>query len=169
MPENERKDRSTGEHTFEDWIKAHWDRLIRVAQSYTGRSATAEDIVMEALWKAYMRRDRLKNPEAAGDWLETFVRRTGYKSAMKRQRREEAMVKIAPLLEPEPVPAPDQLLIVSELERAIDELPEPLRTVVQMRIEGWPYSDVATKLGVAESTARSYYSRAKRVLRDKLV
>ena len=123
---------------------------------------------MEALWKAYLRRNRLRNPDAAGDWLETFVRRIGYKSAKKQQGRKEAMMKIAPLLEHEPPPMPDHLFSIAEMERTIDELPEPMRTVVQMRIEGWPYIDVAIKLGIAESTARSYYNRAKRILYDKL-
>ena len=152
----------------DDWIKSHWDRLIRVAQSYAGGFVAAEDIVMEALWKAYVRRDRLRDPDAAGDWLETFVRRIGYKSAKKQQGREEAMMKIAPLLEREPPPVPDHLFSIAETKRTIDELPEPMRMVVQMRLEGWPYTDVATRLGMAESTARSYYNRAKRILRSKL-
>ena len=55
------------------------------------------------------------------------------------------------------------------VERAIDELPEPLRVVFVMRaIEQLSIRETATDLGLREETVKTRLHRARRLLRDAL-
>ena len=49
-----------------------------------------------------------------------------------------------------------------ELMQCIGELPVGYRTILNLyAIEGYPYADIATMMGITEATVRSQYMRAK--------
>jgi RNA polymerase sigma-70 factor (ECF subfamily) len=58
---------------------------------------------------------------------------------------------------------------MDQIVRAIQELPEQFRVVFNMHeVEEMEYSEIAEQLGIQESTVRSHFSRARRMLREKL-
>lgn len=64
--------------------------------------------------------------------------------------------------------------VVSELSKeeilsVLRELPEMLRIIFNMyEIEGYSHNEIGEKLGIPASTCRTYLSRAKQKLREKI-
>src|SRR5689334_13588305 len=75
-----------GRASFEDWARARQDGFLRTAYLLTGDLARAEDLVQEALIKAALRWDSLRDthPEA---WVRTVLYRENV-SWWRRTRRE---------------------------------------------------------------------------------
>jgi predicted DNA-binding protein (UPF0251 family) len=74
---------------------------------------------------------------------------------------------IAPDQDPERATAQHQIRIL--LERAIDDLPEAVRTVFVMRdVEEVTTEETATFLGIRQQTMKTRLHRARRMLRDAL-
>lgn len=60
-------------------------------------------------------------------------------------------------------------LSFQEIQEVINRLEEPYHTVFIMRVEGnLAYKEIAEQLGIKGPTARTTYSRAKDILREKL-
>jgi RNA polymerase sigma-70 factor (sigma-E family) len=78
--------REEGRTSFEEWARARQDSLVRAAYLLTGDFARAEDLVQEALIKAALRWDTLRDgqPEA---WIRTVIYRD-HVSWWRRTRRE---------------------------------------------------------------------------------
>src|SRR4051812_925830 len=79
--------------SFDDWARARQQHLVRSAYLLTGDFQRAEDLVQEALIRAAMRWDRLRdsNPDA---WVRTVVYREHV--SWWRRRRREVLVASAP-------------------------------------------------------------------------
>lgn len=60
-------------------------------------------------------------------------------------------------------------LSASDLRRAIEELPDGYRTVLNLyAIEGYSHAEIGQMLGISEPTSRSQYIRAKARLAERL-
>src|SRR4029077_10750208 len=70
--------------------------LLRFAHWLARARAVAEDIVQEALLRAWRSRDALKDPSAARPWLLTIVRR---EHARTYERKRRALVSLDEVVE----------------------------------------------------------------------
>lgn len=147
------------------------DVMLKVARRYSGRTVTAEDIVQEAFVVVCKNPHRLKEVESSGAWLVGVTRNLGRQAVRKRNRRGKLLRdhcnQLVGTEDPEPQIADRR---VEEVLRAAKRLPERQRLTLQyMLVKGISDDEIATALGVAEATVRSYRFRAIRELRQMMV
>lgn len=154
------------------------DRLYGTAVRLTRNGAEAEDLVAEALAKAWSRLDRLEDLQAFEKWIfriltNTFVSsRRGPRETPASELEGEEEADGASLFDRLHQPFllwwgnPEQRLLddllCRDVERALDGLPDPYRLVVVLvDVEGFSYSEVADTLSIPVGTVRSRLSRGR--------
>ncbi|MFN2431682.1 MAG: sigma-70 family RNA polymerase sigma factor [Gemmatimonadota bacterium] len=171
----------TQARAFEELLSEHLDALYRTALRLCGgERADAEDLLQDAMLRAFERFGDLREPAAARAWLFTILARTNLNRMRARRRRPETLAADLDEREFERALAawpgiedPDELAVSAlareRLAAALDALEEPLRAVVWLSdVEGFRQREVAEMLGVPEGTVASRLFRARRILRDAL-
>jgi RNA polymerase sigma-70 factor (ECF subfamily) len=170
-----------GDATAFDTLIRHHDRfLYRVARSILLDDFEAEDVVQETFIKAFKGLVNFRGEASLSTWLT----RIAINEALARKRRRRHTVELEALqyrrnaqIEPSPIMASvqDPQLTAAQnqirklLERAIDELPDRLRTVFVMRdVEELSTAEVARLLGLGVPTVKTRLHRARRTLREVL-
>ncbi len=145
----------------------HADDVYRVALRTTASSADAYDVthdVFLGLPEAVARYDMERSFEA---WIRGVTVRTALmRMRTARRRREVSVVQLRTIgVRPEAGAAIDRLT----LEKALDRLPQELRTVFVLReVEGMTYQEIADVLGIRKNAAAVRLHRARRRLKDLL-
>jgi len=164
---------------FDTLIRRHDRFLYRVARSILLDDYEAEDVVQETFIKAFKRLMDFRGEASLSTWLT----RIALNEALARKRRHRITVElealqqpgtqietsamIAPAQGPEVTAAQNQIRRL--LERAIDGLPDSLRTVFVMRdVEELSTAEAARLLGLGEPTVKTRLHRARRMLRQIL-
>lgn len=149
---------------FDEWVAARGPALLRLARVLTGNAAEADDVVQEALAKAWPRWSRIgamADPSA-------YVRRmvvNEHTSWWRRFRRRETPTERPPdgVVE---APAPDDHDLIWA---ACRRLPEAQRTAVVLRYyEQLEYAEIAELTGVREGSVRARVSRGLAALRTEI-
>ena len=166
---------------FEELLGENLDVLYRSALRLCGgREADAEDLLQEAVLKAFRRFDQLRDPQAGLGWMLTILTRTHLNAVRSRRRRAETLMGDyddgafeQALMEWQPLPSPEDLAVSrAQRERliaAVDALEPDLRaTVVLAELEELPQRQVAAMLEIPEGTVASRLYRARRKLRTLL-
>jgi len=173
---------------FEEQIGEVLDDLYGSALRLTKNRADAEDLVGEAVAKAFKSLDTLKDLKAFRGWIFRILSNCFISECRKRKTRAEAPVDFAneeseegdfwlfdKLHQPfllwwgNPEQAFLNELLRDDLINAIDELPHDFRVVLVMaELEGLSYQDIAGALDVPVGTVRSRLSRARSILQKAL-
>ena len=159
-----------------------------LALSLVGESADASDVVQEAFLRALRNLDLLADPSKFGAWLRriTFGVSIDHVRAErarvdKGRRRAEGRVATrsgaahdgvdsdvilrVPDHEPSPLERLEDAEAVARVLAALDRLPARYRVPFTLyHVDGLSHAKVAETLGVAERTARSLVTRARRKL-----
>jgi RNA polymerase sigma-70 factor (ECF subfamily) len=163
---------------FEALIRRHDRSLYRIVRSILLDDAEAEDVVQETFISAYKHLEEFRG-EAS---LSTWFTRIAINEALARKRRRRGGIQLetvqsasegdvsVPITggrDPEDVTAQQQIRNI--LERAIDSLPDDLRTVLIMRdVEELSTTATAELLDLKETTVKVRLHRARRLLRKLL-
>jgi RNA polymerase sigma-70 factor (ECF subfamily) len=165
---------------FEELVKRYQQKLLRVAQGLTHNHEDAQDVVQEALLKAFQKLDQFQGNAKFSTWL---FRINVNQSQMKIRKRLGASMLIfegfraenpAPICEmADRAPNPEELCRTSELRqilrRASTILKPRLRVVFVLRdIEGLSIDQTAEILQLNHSAVKSRLRRARIQLRDQL-
>lgn len=158
---------------FEDRLKECGPLAFRVARAVLRNDADAEEIVQEALFRAYRKFGDLREPARFRSWVARISFRLAldrWRSVKRRERRETDWA--APEVRPSP-PSAEQVLASNEfqarLEQALDELPDKSRLVVILSaIQGYTLEEVAATLGIPVGTVKSKLFHARKQLAEKL-
>jgi RNA polymerase sigma-70 factor (ECF subfamily) len=168
---------------FRAEIERLTDRLYGTALRLTRNSANAEDLVSEAVTKAWANLGQLQDRQAFEKWLfriltNCFIsgRRAAREQLMEKPDDAEELFSLfeqlhQPFLLWWSNPEREFLnkLLREDIERALDALPEGFRAVVIMiEVEGYAYAEAADLLGVPVGTVRSRLSRARSLLQRTL-
>ena len=161
---------------FEELANEHKDAVYRQMLRVCGNHADAEDVLMEALLKAYGSLGQLREAAAFRAWLGQIARRLCW-----QLRAREAMAPLLQLsaMEDEGVElasrseAVDVELARRELKallwQAINELPPESREMYLLRdVEEMSGEAVAKKLGITLAAMKSRLHRARQALRERL-
>lgn len=176
---------------FEQEVTRLMDRLYGAALHLTRNPDEAEDIVAEAIGKAWHKLDDLRDPERLEGWLFQILNNTFISAWRKRQCRQAREVDIdatdpdtcdemdfslfqklhQPFLLWWGTPE-DQFingLLRDDIQRALDSLPDAFRVVVVLvEIQGCTYEETADMLDIPLGTVRSRLNRARGQLQKAL-
>jgi RNA polymerase sigma-70 factor (ECF subfamily) len=169
---------------FEEEALKHLDALYRTALRMTRNPSDAEDLVQDALVRAYRFYDRFEPGTNFRAWLFKILTNT----YINNYRRKQGRPQESSLEDTEEFFLYNQLsgdgsgervtdvedtvldgLGADAIQRAIDNLPPQFRTTVQLSdVEGLSYAEIAEATGVAKGTVMSRLFRGRRQLQRAL-
>lgn len=167
---------------FEEAIRDILPELLGVARRLSRRQEDAEDLVAEAVAKAWLRRATLRERERFSGWImriltNLFLSQHRFEANHPHESldTEQDFCLFERLHQPFLMwwgtPEREFLdrLLREDLIRAIDALPEPFRIVVVLAdIQGLTYAEIAASLALPVGTVRSRLARARGLLQKAL-
>jgi RNA polymerase sigma-70 factor (ECF subfamily) len=148
---------------FEDLLERHEARLRRVAYGVLGDANRVDDVLQEALLKAYRAlptRFESHGHEAA--WLYRIVYRCCLNDLRTRRRRPETLSALEDVAHAKV----ETTLASMAVAAALAELPPDARAVVLLvDLIGFDYDGAAAALGIPRGTVASRLSTARSLLR----
>ena len=155
----------------------HMDSLYGAAMRLTRNPADAEDLVQETYVKAFRFAGQFRPGTNLKAWLHTILHNT-FLNMRRHVGRDPVAVDSEAVErssgEATRAASPEQILlrdsIDSDLQEAIDSLPDVFRQAVWLRdVEEFSYAEIAEMLGVPKGTVMSRISRGRRMLHARLV
>jgi RNA polymerase sigma-70 factor (ECF subfamily) len=188
--------RSGDERAFETLVERFYRPMIAVAVGYVGSRAVAEEVVQEAWLGILQGLGRFEGRSSLKTWALRIVANIAIRRR-EREARSIPVSFVDPVSEEPAVPRerfrsdderypghwrsyptdwrtlPEQRLFSAEtvalVQEAIDELPEPQRTVITLRdMAGCTAPEVCEALGVSEGNQRVLLHRARARVRARL-
>ena len=137
-------------------------QLVSIAHKYMGNTDEAEDIAQDAMVKLWLMREQLTLPIAG---MASIVTRNLCIDAL---RKKHQTIDIAQL--PDEADFSDDGEQIEQLMKVIDSLPSTQRTILSMRhLQGMEMREIALVLGSTEVAVRKTLSRARKVVRNRLI
>jgi len=158
---------------FEALMRRHNERIYRTVRAVLGDDADAEDVMQQAYVSAYQHIARFEGRSRFSTWLTRIALNEAYARLRKRHRVEAAPWEDTTAMADEPEaagPSPEQIAARVEiqglLERAVDTLSVPNRTVFVLRsVEGLSTAETAECLKISEEAVKTRLHRANEALR----
>ncbi len=150
--------------TEQEFITAHLRRVFLLIYRVVGNVADAQDLTQEAFVKALGRREQLKDPEKAAQWLGRIATNTAIDFVRRRKRASFAPLDDAP--EPQHWESPERLALRAEKQAYLADglrlLTGRERAALILRdVEGLSAREVARKIGCSTATVRSHIANAR--------
>ncbi len=161
---------------FESNISPHVDAAYNLARWLTENDRDAEDVVQEAMLRAFMYFDGFRGGDARS-WILKIVRNTCFTWLQANRPREIAATAVeelrdmtTPLVYSGLADDPETLALrrttALQLNNAIATIPAAFREVVVLReMEGLSYKQIATVVDAPIGTVMSRLARARAELR----
>ncbi len=140
--------------------------LRRYGLSLTRNAADAEDLVHEALLRAYERRASFRKDRNLRAWLLAILHNC-FVDGARRKRSETVKLLRAGDLAQDAHPAPQEPAVrLQQVRQFFMALPDEQRAVLHLvAIEGLSYQEAAATLGIPVGTLMSRLGRARAALR----
>jgi len=146
---------------YDRYSKAMYNTALRIVNT----TADAEDVLQDSFTDAFMQLSSFEHKSTFGAWLKQIV---VFKSItlLKKQRISFVdMEKAEDLPDENESDEPDIGYTVDRIRQTIQQLPDGYRTVLSLYLfEGYDHEEISEILGVAQSTVRTQYIRAKQKL-----
>lgn len=156
--------RSSAALLYSHFSKAMFNLCIRM----TGNREDAEDVLQESFVIAFKKLDQLKNDNLFAGWLKKIV----VSECCKLNKKKFKWTELSTDEKQNESEDSSWLEIVSskKMHEAIKGLPEGCRQVFNLfAVEDYSHKQVAEYLNISESTSKSQYQRARRLLKDHLL
>src|SRR5574341_1153895 len=166
---------------FEMLVEKYQRKLARLLSRFIRDPAEVEDVTQEAFIRAYRALPAFRGDSAFYTWLYRIGINTAKNYLMALGRRAPTSTEVEAedaegYEEGEQlrdISTPESLLLSKEIARTvnatIEELPEELRTAIQLReIEGMSYEDIARIMDCPIGTVRSRIFRAREAIAERL-
>jgi RNA polymerase sigma-70 factor (ECF subfamily) len=148
---------------------AHVDRVYRLAYRMAGEASLAEEFTQETFLRAFERLATFRREAAFSSWLYAIGVSVAINHLRKQRRRREherGWEETFPLQDPG---KDNQIELRRRLHRAIDDLPEEMRTVFLMHdLEGYRHREIGEILSIPEGTSKARLHHARNRLRGAL-
>lgn len=153
---------------FDRIVTVFYPDMYRYAAWLSRDKATAEEVVQEALLRAWKSLEALRDDDAAKPWLLTIVRR---ENARFFERRRLETVDIDNLTASQAAllaEAPDEQ--TGELREAIFELEDDYREPLVLQVlMGYTTSEIGELMGLKQGAVLTRLHRARKKLKDYVV
>lgn len=148
------------EQEFARQAEALKARLYRTALLYLGSEAAAVDAVDEAVYKGFLARKKLRQPEFFATWLTRIL--INVCNAELRRRKRETATDVLPESAAEEFDA-------LPLKAAVERLPREIRAVIVLRyFTGLTLAETAAALSVPPGTVSTRQRKGLSLLRLEL-
>jgi RNA polymerase sigma-70 factor (ECF subfamily) len=167
-------------NAFDVLVRKYQYKIVKLISRYVHDPDEALDVSQEAFIKAYRALPGFRGESAFYTWLYRIAINTAKNHLVAQGRRppgsdidaQEAEQYDGPSFLKE-IETPERVLLKDEIEttvfRAIDELPEDLRTAITLReLEGMSYEEIAQAMGCPIGTVRSRIFRAREAVDTRL-
>ena len=165
---------------FDLLVLKYEQKIVNLVMRYVRDPEQALDISQEAFIKAYRALPRFRGDSAFYTWLYRIAVNTAknYLAAQRRrpmdieldlqdQEQYGLHAKLKDTDTPEAVSMSDEMR--DALERAIEALPDDLRTAIILReLDGMSYEEIAQTMDCPVGTVRSRISRAREAISKKV-
>ena len=177
-----RQTRASEDTLFERLVQQHSEALFHFVSRFLGDYDAASDVCQQVFVQLYTFLPTLHTDRPLAPWL-FHVARNRCLDELRRKRalsfselenegghpRDEDDASLLQLV-PDPHPLPDEVLEQHDLQRllweAIRALPPKLRRVVALRYGNeLSYAEIGAILHIPPATAKTYFQRAKPLLR----
>jgi RNA polymerase sigma-70 factor (ECF subfamily) len=164
------------ERAFEELVRRHEDRAMRVARALVANAEDARDLAQEAFLRVFRSLERFDFEHEFTTWLYRIVTNLAIDFLRKRrpavstsaEEEEEADLDLA---DPESTPpsAPLESMETAERVRAcIDRLAPHFRSVMILReLEGLPCNEIARIVGATHVTVRWRLHRGRKLFLEE--
>ena len=165
---------------FDLLVRKYQHRVLKLVSRFVSDTAEAEDVAQEAFLKAYRALASFRGDSAFYTWLYRIAINTAKNALVSNRRRPvdfdldlqdpEQYDRHARLKEGD---TPEGVLLTEEIrsvvEKAMEQLPEDLRTAIVLReLEGLSYEEIAEAMDCPVGTVRSRIFRAREAIDKKL-
>jgi RNA polymerase sigma-70 factor (ECF subfamily) len=146
-------------------------RLYRVAYALTGNSLDAEDILQEAYYKLWNRRNELLHIRNTEAFCITIIKNLCF-DFLQAEQREQGKTPLENLSQADDRLSPEAEIIeqdeVAHVQQLIDRLPLNQRQVIRLYgIEGCSPEEIEQLTGLGAVNIRVLLSRARKLLREQ--
>jgi RNA polymerase sigma-70 factor (ECF subfamily) len=147
-------------------------RVFQIAYGVLGNAADAEDVAQETFLRGYKAFGSLRDAEKFRAW----VNRIAFRLALNRQRgqrrrvaRDSAWHVAAIGVTVDGQKTAEQQVILNQLRREVEGLPEKLRSVLQLSLAAdMGPEEVGAVLGIPAGTVRSRLHTARKLLLEAM-
>lgn len=163
---------------FELLVELHQSAVIGTVAKMLGGASEAEDIAQQVFIRIWKSAKRYQPQAKFTTWMFTITRNLVFNETRRRRRKptvsvEEREEESHQQVEDVHSTTPDQDVLHSELERAVDDaiqaLPEKQRlAVVLRRYEEMPYDEIGRVLSMSVPAVKSLLFRARTQLKESL-
>ena len=165
---------------FDVLVLKYQNKIIQLVYRYVHDPEEAQDVAQEAFIKAYKALGRFRGDSAFYTWLYRIAINTAKNYLVASGRRPPKSDIDAQDAEQydgatglKEYATPERLLLRDEIQdsiaRAIDELPDELRTAITLReLEGLSYEEIAQTMDCPIGTVRSRIFRARDAIDTRL-
>ena len=166
---------SGDESAYQALVEKYEVRLLTLARRLIGDSHRAEDVVQDALLKAYAKLRSFHFKSSFYTWIYRITVNTASDLRQKEDRRRAHSLDDGPVAHAVSGagPGPAAEAATSEMRgivrREIEKLSPKLRTILKLReIEGLTYEELAETLQISKGTVESRLFRAREKLARRL-
>ncbi len=160
------------ERDFEVLFKAHFKGLCFFAQRYVKDNETAKEVVQDAFFALWEKRDSIDSEKSIRSYLGTSVYNKSL-NYLRDNKKFDKDILVAEHLYPESGLEYSDTMVTKEIknliEVSIQELPEKCREIFVMnRYENMKYQEIADQLSISVKTVEAQMSKALQHMRVRL-
>ena len=146
------------------------NRMLAVCLRYVNDIEDARDLMQEGFIKLFSNIHQYKG----GGLFDGWVRKIFVNCALERLRQQDVLRNAVDITDLEYTDIPDETTVsqlsADEIMVYIRSLPDGFRTVFNMyAIEGFSHKEIGQKLNITESTSRSQFMRARKMLQKMIL
>ena len=151
---------------FDEAFALHHRTVFRAARAVVQDSGLAEDVTQETFLRLYHNRDAIINDEMLRPWLIRVainLARNTLRGNIRANTREENYVKVTEENRTFSIEdSYEQREQMSEVNRALSKVKEPLRSCLMLKQQGLSYKEIAESLSLNETSIGQFVARGRK-------
>ncbi len=150
---------------FDEAFTLHHRTVFRAARSVVHDCGLAEDVTQEVFIRLYKHMDSIRDAEMLRPWLIRValnVAKNTLRGNIRANTRDENYVKETVETSVYSVESEyEQQAEISEINRALSKIKEPLRSCLVLKQQGLSYREIAESLSLNEASIGTFVARAR--------
>lgn len=164
-------------HAFTFLVKKYQKLVLHMTVRMVDNKEDVEDICQEVFIKVFRNLETFRGQSKLSTWIASIAYRVALDYLKKQNKKTQLSNYKVPVYKEvvsENKNIPDKILENKELgiimEKEIEQLPLPYKTIVTLyHLQEFSYKEIEEITGIKMGTIKSYLSRARKILKEKLI